>query len=117
MVRAVSGPSPFWSTSSGGTRTIWPGSHARVGLGAAAVDADLAGAQQLLKLPEAEARKMRLEPAVEPHARLVGFNLDLFYACHFISPFRPRQYRLAPSSCAEPGKLTPTAPASRNASL
>ena len=58
------------------------GLDARVGLGAAAIDPDLAGAQQLLQLAEAEARIMRLEPAVEPHARLAGFNRYLFDACH-----------------------------------
>ena len=55
---------------------------ARVGLHPAAIDTDLAGAQQLLQMAEAKTRKMRLEPAVEPHARLAGLHLDLFYACH-----------------------------------
>ena len=35
------------------------GLDARIGLDAAAIDADLAGAQQLLQMAEAQARKMR----------------------------------------------------------
>ena len=58
---------------------------AGVCLGATAVDAHLAGAQQLLQLHEAEAGIMRLEPAVEPHARLARFDRDLLYACHCLS--------------------------------
>ena len=53
-----------------------------VRLGAAAIDADLARAQQLLQMTETQPREMGLEPAVEPHAGLVGPNRDLFYACH-----------------------------------
>ena len=60
------------------------GLDARVGLGAAAIDADLAGAQQLLQMAEAQAREMRLEPAIEPHARLAGFHRYLFDACHLV---------------------------------
>ena len=71
-------------------RTSLAGLYAGVGLGAAAIDADLAGAQQLLQMTEAEARIMRLEPAVEPHARFAVLDLDLFDACHrgplFVGP-------------------------------
>ena len=55
---------------------------ARVGFDAAAVDADLAGAQQFLQRAEAEAGIMDLEPAIEPHAGLVGFHLLVFNARH-----------------------------------
>ena len=61
------------------------GLDAGVGLGAAAIDADLAGAQQLLQMAEAQPRKMRLEPAIEPHARLAGFHRYLFDTCHCCS--------------------------------
>jgi hypothetical protein len=47
---------------SGGTRTRCPG---------ASVDAHLTGAEQFLQMPEGQRRKMRAEPAVEPHARFV----------------------------------------------
>ena len=58
---------------------------AGVGLDPAAIDADLAGAQQLLQMAEAKAREMGLEPAIEPHARLAGLHRDLFNACHIFS--------------------------------
>jgi hypothetical protein len=47
---------PFLSTSSGGTRTM-PRLDAGVGLDPAAINADLAGAQQLLQMAEAEPGK------------------------------------------------------------
>jgi hypothetical protein len=56
-----------------------------VGLGASAIDADLPRAQQLLQVPEAEPRKMCLEPAIEPHARLAAIHLDLLDACHLLT--------------------------------
>ena len=73
MVRAVSGPSPSVDIERRHADHL-AGLDAGVGLGAAAIDAHLAGAQQLLQMAEAQARKMRLEPAVEPHARLAGFH-------------------------------------------
>jgi hypothetical protein len=66
-----------------------PGLDARIGLGAAAIDADLAGTQQFLQMTEAEARVVRLEPAVEPHARLAGFHRDLLNAGH-VPSFAPK---------------------------
>ena len=39
-----------------------------IGLGAAEVDPHLAGADQLLQMSKRHLRKMRAEPAVEPHA-------------------------------------------------
>ena len=56
-----------------------------VGLDPPAIDANLARSQKLLQMTEAEAGEMRLEPAVEPHARLAVQHLDLFNACHFRS--------------------------------
>ena len=61
------------------------GLDARVRFGAAAIDAHLAGAQQLLQMPEAQPREMRLEPAIEPHARFARFNRYLFDTCHIAS--------------------------------
>ena len=58
------------------------GLDAGVGLDPAAVDADLAGAQQLLQMAKSKAREVGLEPAIEPHARLAGLHRDLFNACH-----------------------------------
>ena len=55
---------------------------AGVGFDAAAIDANLAGAQQLLQGAEAKAGIMNLEPAIEPHAGLVGFHLLVFNARH-----------------------------------
>ena len=46
------------------------------------VDPDLAVADQLLQAPEAELRKMRGEPAVEPHAVFVACYLPLLNATH-----------------------------------
>ena len=70
------------------------GLDARVRLGAAAVDAHLAGAQQFLQMAEAQPREMRLEPAVEPHARFARFNRYLFDTCHlgfqFVAAVQPR---------------------------
>ena len=43
-----------------------------IGLGAAAIDAHLTRSQQLLQMPERQARIVFLEPAIEAHAGLVG---------------------------------------------
>ncbi len=69
----------------------------RVGLGAAAIDPHLAGAQQLLQVAEAETRIVGLEPAVEPHAAFVLADLDLLYACH-----RPSDRSRAGNSISRP---------------
>jgi hypothetical protein len=58
------------------------GLDARIGLGAAAIDPNLPGAQQFLQMSETQPRIVSLEPAVEPHAGLAGLNRYLFYACH-----------------------------------
>src|SRR5690606_20036864 len=60
--------------------------NARVGLGATAIDTHLRRTQQFLKMAEAQPRIVDLEPAIEPHARLVCFHLDLLYACHLQIP-------------------------------
>jgi hypothetical protein len=46
------------------------GGEAGVGLGAGAVDADLAGAGQFLEVDVVQVRPAALEPAVQAHARL-----------------------------------------------
>src|SRR5690606_36952864 len=46
-------------------------------------------AQQLLQLGEAEAGKMALEPAVEPHARLAVLHPDLLDTCHLKPAISP----------------------------
>src|SRR5262245_42657398 len=56
---------------------------AGVGLGPAAIDTYLARSQEFLKLDKTEARIVRLEPAVEPHAGFARFHSDLLHACHF----------------------------------
>jgi len=58
------------------------GVHPAVGLDPAAIDADLPGSEQLLQLREAETGKMRLEPAIEPHARFLRIYLYELYARH-----------------------------------
>src|SRR5690606_16736359 len=40
-----------------------------------------------LQVPEAEPRKMCLEPAIESHARLALLDGNLFYACHVVPTF------------------------------
>ncbi len=55
---------------------------ARIGFHSATIDANLAGAQELLQMAKAKAREMNLEPAVEPHARFAGLHHYLFDACH-----------------------------------
>ena len=52
------------------------GLDARVGFGARAIDANLAGAQQLLQVPIGDVGKVGAEPAVEPHAGLGACNRD-----------------------------------------
>ena len=59
------------------------GGQPGVGLGAGAVDADLAGAQQLLDLALAQVRKAPLEPAVDPHAVLVRLHGNGQDGSHF----------------------------------
>ncbi len=58
------------------------GGDTRRGLHPPAVDADLARPHQFLQMRKAEARIMQLEPAVEPHAGLVGVNLYRLHAAH-----------------------------------
>lgn len=58
------------------------GLHARIRFDTPTVNAHLAGAQELLQRTEAEPGKVHLEPAIEPHAGFVGFNLYMFYASH-----------------------------------
>ena len=62
--------------------------HAGIAFHAPAIDAHLAGAQQFLQRPEAEAGIVNLEPAVQPHAGFVcldGDMLDSSHACAFVS--------------------------------
>ena len=76
------------------------GLDAGVRLDAAAIDAHLAGAQQLLQMAEAQPRKMRLEPAIEPHARFAVLDLDLLYACHrSTNRSKPGEIASAEASC------------------
>ena len=56
------------------------GLEALVALGALAVDAHLAGPQQLLQVRVADVRKVDAEPPVEAHVRLVRLNFDGFHA-------------------------------------
>jgi hypothetical protein len=55
---------------------------AGIRLDATTIDTHLTGAQKFLQRTEAETRIVDLEPAVEPHARLIGFHGDMFDACH-----------------------------------
>ena len=48
----------------------------------AAIDAHLAGTQQLLEVAEGEVREVRLEPAVKAHSGLVRSDGSGFDACH-----------------------------------
>ena len=73
---------PAAGSPSGGTRTVWPAATRSPAFGAAAVDPDLAGAQQLLEPAMAEAGEMALEPAVEPDLGLVLVDRDGLYAAH-----------------------------------
>ena len=57
-----------------------PGGEPRRGLGARAVDADLAGAAELLQMPEGERRKPLLEPPVEPQSLLGLAHRDRLHA-------------------------------------
>ena len=70
------------SASSGGMRTSLPGLEPRIGLGPAAVDPHLPGADQLLQMPERHLREMHAEPAVEPHAVFVARDGLLPDAAH-----------------------------------
>ena len=58
------------------------GLDAVAGLGAAAIDAHLARADQFLQMSEGETRIMMLEPAIEAHIRLVLADGDVRNACH-----------------------------------
>ncbi len=66
------------------------GLYTRVGLHPAAIDADLAGTEQLLQRAEAEPRIMDLEPPVEPHTGLVLAHVPMFNASHSCSSFNLR---------------------------
>ena len=58
-----------------------PGLQPVLRLGALAVDAHLAFADDALDVREAQARKPRLEKAIDPHAVLVGRDGDVLDAC------------------------------------
>jgi hypothetical protein len=55
---------------------VLAGFQARVRLHAAGIEAHLARAQQLLQMAVADIRKVRAKPAVQPHAGLIGRDLD-----------------------------------------
>ncbi len=81
------------------------GFEPRVGLRAAAVDADLARAQELLQRAVGDVREAPLEPAVEPRARLAGCDLDDLHAAH-VNALR---------AMSRPSTSAPTAPATESA--
>src|SRR3546814_11358059 len=56
--------------------------QARARLGAPAVDADLARAQQLLQAAMPEFGEVQAKPAVEPHVRLAGRHFSNLDAAH-----------------------------------
>jgi hypothetical protein len=70
-------------------------------LHAPAVDAHLPGAQQLLQMPERQRREVLLEPAVEPHSRLIGVHGLRLYA-HGDNLPRFGASRNAPHSALDP---------------
>ena len=64
------------------------GLEPRIGVHTPGVDANLAGAQQLLQMTVGDIREVDAEPAVEAHAGLVARHLDGFYGRAHVSSQR-----------------------------
>src|SRR5690606_35431890 len=92
--------------SDGGHPDHLPCSEARTGLHPGAVDAHLAGAQQLLQMAEAHLREVRGEPAVKAHAVLVASHDLLADAAHAgtIRASRKREHSATGAGTAEPSE-------------
>jgi hypothetical protein len=58
------------------------GRQPRIGLGSAAVDAHLTGADELLQMPETEIGIVDMEPPIEAHSSLVRLHGSGFDVWH-----------------------------------